>query len=106
LGIDKYIWYYLHSGWSDAQKALFVIRLQSANTDGLRIAPINASYIMQYKNNLIGKHFKSLQQLLPFQIYDTATPAQFATSKYIGDLGVALWLPEIDDMQDHMVSLI
>ncbi|KAJ7839824.1 hypothetical protein B0H14DRAFT_2587760 [Mycena olivaceomarginata] len=36
LGIIKYVWYTLHSGWSEAQRDLFVIRLQSTDISGLK----------------------------------------------------------------------
>jgi hypothetical protein len=33
--------------------------------------PLRASYMVQYKNSLIGKHFKGLQQLAVFQLDET-----------------------------------
>jgi hypothetical protein len=59
LGIVKYLWHNLHTSWSEAQQNLFVIRLQSSDIDGLTVPPIRASYMMQYRNGLIGKHFKT-----------------------------------------------
>ncbi|KAF7365642.1 hypothetical protein MVEN_00437800 [Mycena venus] len=64
LGIIKYVWYMVHSGWSEAQWDLFVVRLQSTDIDGLTIPPIRAAYMMQYRNGLIGKHFKTLMQTM------------------------------------------
>ncbi|KAJ7195227.1 hypothetical protein GGX14DRAFT_404142 [Mycena pura] len=60
LGIMKYTWHMLWSSWSAKEAELFTIRLQSTDIDGLDIPPIRAAYMMQYKNNLIGKHFKTL----------------------------------------------
>ena len=104
LGIVKYIWYYLHSTWSEAQLDLFTLRLQSTNVDGLSIPPIRASYMVQYRGNLIGKHFKTLMQTLAFHVYDLTTPEQFGAVKAIGLLGSALWVHEIDDMQEYTVN--
>ncbi|KAJ7509389.1 hypothetical protein B0H11DRAFT_1901510 [Mycena galericulata] len=47
LGIIKYVWYILHSGWSEAQRDLFVIRLQSTDIDGLTVPPIRSAYMMR-----------------------------------------------------------
>jgi hypothetical protein len=60
LGVEKYAWYDLHSQWNGQQQELFAIRLQGTNIDGLLVPPIRAAYIMQYRNGLIGKHFKTL----------------------------------------------
>ncbi|EGO28336.1 hypothetical protein SERLADRAFT_405916 [Serpula lacrymans var. lacrymans S7.9] len=47
------------------------MRLEASSIDGLTIPPIRASYMIQYRNSLIGKHFKTLQQLAVFRL-DTA----------------------------------
>ncbi|KAJ6548059.1 hypothetical protein B0H10DRAFT_2202645 [Mycena sp. CBHHK59/15] len=43
LGIIKYVWYTLHSGWSEAQQDLLVVRLQLTDIDGLTVPPIRAA---------------------------------------------------------------
>ncbi|KAJ7439792.1 hypothetical protein FB451DRAFT_1191987, partial [Mycena latifolia] len=59
LGDAKYTWYELHHNWTPAQQNIFTVRLQSTNLDGLRVPPIRAAYMMQYRNGLIGKHFNT-----------------------------------------------
>lgn len=105
LGIIKYVWYDLHSKWKEAQRDLFVVRLQSTNLEGLTIPPIRAAYIMQYRNGLIGKHFKSLMQTMVFHVHGLVTPEQFTLIKAVGALGAMLWVPEIDKMDEYLVSL-
>ncbi|KAL4261149.1 hypothetical protein AB1N83_008369 [Pleurotus pulmonarius] len=102
LGIIKYVWYNLHTSWTDTQRNLFVIRLQSTNLDGMHVPPIQATYLMQYRNNLIGKHFKTLMQTLVFHIHDLVTPAQFALVRAVGALGALLWVHEIEDMDCYL----
>ncbi|KAK7033799.1 hypothetical protein R3P38DRAFT_2772786 [Favolaschia claudopus] len=106
LGVIKYIWHHLHTHqWSDADRHLLAIRLQSTDITGLTIPPIRASYMMQYKNNLIGKHFKTIMQILAFHAHDICTPEQFALIKAAADLGARLWIPEIDDMEQYLADL-
>ncbi|KAK0430592.1 hypothetical protein EV421DRAFT_1912712 [Armillaria borealis] len=82
LGIIKYIWHMLHTSMSDADP-----------------------YMMQYHNNLIGKHFKTLMQTLPFLVHDIVTPAQFNLVKAAGALGALLWVHEIEDMNEYLKDL-
>jgi hypothetical protein len=95
LGIVKYLWHNLHTSWSEAQQNLFVIRLQSSDIDGLTVPPIRASYMMQYRNGLIGKHFKTLMQTMVFHVHDIVSPDQFTLIKAIGSLGALLWIPKL-----------
>jgi hypothetical protein len=103
LGIIKYLWHNLHTSWNEAQQNLFIIRLQSTDIDGLSIPPIRASYMMQYRNGLIGKHFKTLIQTMVFHLHDMVNPDQFTLTKAIGSLGAVLWIPEIEDMDGYLV---
>ncbi|KAL0954389.1 hypothetical protein HGRIS_003373 [Hohenbuehelia grisea] len=105
LGIIKYVWYMLHTSWTDTQRDLFVIRLQSTIIDGLNIPPFRAAYMMQYRNGLIGKHFKSLMQTMVFHVHDITAPEQFKLVKAVGALGSILWIPEIDNMDDYLSDL-
>lgn len=105
LGIVKYVWYNLHSNWKESQRDLFVVRLQLTELDGLTIPPIRATYMMQYHNGLIGKHFKSLMQTMVFHVHGLVSPEQFSLIKAIGALGAMLWIPEIEKMDDYLVSL-
>ncbi|KAJ6623002.1 hypothetical protein B0H10DRAFT_1944299 [Mycena sp. CBHHK59/15] len=105
LGIIKYVWYILHSGWSDAQRDLFVIRLQSTDIDGLTIPPICSAYMMQYRNDLIGKHFKTLMQTMVFHMHDLVSPELFTLVKAVSALGSLLWVHEIDDMDQYISDL-
>ncbi|KAJ7879259.1 hypothetical protein B0H14DRAFT_3082931 [Mycena olivaceomarginata] len=106
LGVVKYIWHILNtSQWSDADRCLLAIRLQSTDISGLTVPPIRAGYMVQYKNNLIGKHFKTLMQALAFHIHHISTPEQFVLVKAAGELGARLWVPEIDNMEDYLAQL-
>ncbi|KAJ6567792.1 hypothetical protein B0H10DRAFT_2168917 [Mycena sp. CBHHK59/15] len=105
LGIIKYVWYILHSGWSEEQRDLFVVRLQSTDIDGLTIPPIRAPYMMQYRNGLIGKHFKTLMQTMVFHVHDLVSPKIFTLIKAVSALGAVLWVHEIDDMAQYTADL-
>ncbi|KAJ7866209.1 hypothetical protein B0H14DRAFT_2573484 [Mycena olivaceomarginata] len=106
LGVMKYIWHMLNtSQWSDTDRHLLAIRLQSTDISGLTIPPIRAGYMIQYRNNLIGKHFKTLMQILIFHVHRICSPAQFTLIKAAGELGARLWVPEIDNMDEYLAQL-
>jgi hypothetical protein len=92
--------------WKEAQQNLFVIHLQSTDLDGLSVPSIQAAYIMQYRNGLIGKHFKMLMQTMVFHVHDLVSDEQFMLIKAIGLLGALLWVPEIEDMDGYLVWLL
>ncbi|KIJ62748.1 hypothetical protein HYDPIDRAFT_93359, partial [Hydnomerulius pinastri MD-312] len=107
LGNDKYEWHLLNSPWTAAQCRLFATRLQSSNIDGLSIPPVRAAYIIQYKNGLIGKHFKTLQQLAFFHLDDTLCPPLVQDlCRATGELGALLWYHEIEDMDAYLSDLL
>ena len=106
LGHTKYVWYELHHNWTPAQQETFTVRLQSTNLDGLRVPPIRAAYMMQYRNGLIGKHFKTLMQTMLFHVQDIVTPDQFTLVRALGQLGPVLWIPVIDDMKTYLVCTV
>ncbi|KAJ6608328.1 hypothetical protein B0H10DRAFT_2303295 [Mycena sp. CBHHK59/15] len=103
LGIIKYVWHLLHTGWTEAERNLFVIRLQSTDIDGLTIPAIRAAYMMQYKNGLIGKHFKTLMQTMVFHMHGLVSPEVFTLVKAVSALGSLLWVHEIDNMAEYTV---
>ncbi|KAF9009784.1 hypothetical protein BDZ89DRAFT_1227657, partial [Hymenopellis radicata] len=105
LGVIKYIWHLLNTQWSDSDRHLLAIRLQSSDLSGLTVPPLRASYMIQYRNNLIGKHFKTLMQILAFHVHDITTPEQFTLIKAAGELSARLWVPEIDNMADYLSEL-
>jgi hypothetical protein len=104
LGHKKYVWHLTSKDWNAEKENIFSTRLQSSSLHGLTITPPRASYIVQYKNSLIGKHFKVLQQLAIFHLHDLCSPELFDLWKATGELGAFLWMPEIWDMKSYLVS--
>ncbi|KAJ7198300.1 hypothetical protein GGX14DRAFT_374386 [Mycena pura] len=107
LGIVKYVWHMLYTSWSTQDQDLFVIRLQSTDLDGLTSPPIRAAYMIQYKNNLIGKHFKTLMQTMVFHMHGLVTvpPEMFPLVKSVSVLGPLLWAGEMDDTKQYTEDL-
>jgi hypothetical protein len=104
LGVEKYAWHNLHSNWTPSQQALFAVRLQGTNSDGLLIPPIRAAYIMQYRNGLIGKHFKTLLQTSIFHVQDIVSTDQFLLLRTLDELCPILWTGIIEDMDNYLVG--
>ncbi|THH10950.1 hypothetical protein EW146_g8209 [Bondarzewia mesenterica] len=106
IGNDKYIWHDSSKDWDKKKDADFAVRLQSSSVDGLTLPPIRANYIAQYKNSLIGKHFKTLQQLAIFHMHDDiCTPRLLNLWKASGELGALVWYHEIKNMDAYLEDL-
>jgi hypothetical protein len=103
LGIVKYVWHIINTRWSDNDRATFAVRLQSTDLNGLTVPPLRAGYMIQYRNGLIGKHFKTLMQTMAFHVHGLVTDEEFALIRAVGDLGALLWVHEIDDMDKYLV---
>uniref|UniRef100_A0A0W0EVR0 Uncharacterized protein n=1 Tax=Moniliophthora roreri TaxID=221103 RepID=A0A0W0EVR0_MONRR len=106
LGNEKY-WHKTSKAWpKDSDKEeLFAVRLQTSWTDGLSTPPIHAAYLIQYKNNLIGKHFKIMQQVEVFHLHRLCPLALFDLWKAFGELGAMIWYTEIHDINIYLADL-
>ncbi|KAH9837659.1 uncharacterized protein C8Q71DRAFT_706460, partial [Rhodofomes roseus] len=106
LGHDKYLWHSTTREWDKKREELFAQRLQSSSIDGLSIISLRADYMLQYKNSLIGKHFKALQQLGVFHLHGgLCDPLIFDLWKATGELGALIWVGEISDMDQYVADL-
>ncbi|KAJ7104568.1 hypothetical protein C8R43DRAFT_1092216 [Mycena crocata] len=105
LGNDKYVWHDTTKNWDPTKTTIFASRLEASSIDGLSIPPPRPRYVVQYKNSLIGKHFKMLQQLGVFQLHDLCSPLLFDLWKATGELGAHLWFPEIKNTDAYLADL-
>ncbi|KAG2063859.1 hypothetical protein BDR04DRAFT_1036924 [Suillus decipiens] len=107
LGIVKYFWG--QTIWILDKAHLvktFQARLDNINKDGLNSPTLGAEYICWCSGSLIGKHFKSLAQLMPFLIYDLVPSAVLNGWTVIGQLVVLLWHTRIDDVKEYLVRYL
>ncbi|KAJ7761154.1 hypothetical protein B0H14DRAFT_2403781, partial [Mycena olivaceomarginata] len=106
LGDDKYIWHETNKPWDKTKADTFAVRLQSSSTSGLNLSSLHGQYIVKYKNALIGKHFKVLQQLGAFHLHeDLCGKNLFELWKAAGKLGAMLWYPEIRNLEQYLSDL-
>ncbi|KAJ7704692.1 hypothetical protein B0H14DRAFT_3646238 [Mycena olivaceomarginata] len=106
LGVDKYIWHETNTAWDKPKAEKFAVRLQSSSTSGLNMPSLRGRYIVKYKNALIGKHFKILQQLGAFHLHeDICGKNLFELWKASGELGAMLWYPEIRNLEQYLSDL-
>ncbi|KAF7303406.1 hypothetical protein MIND_00569000 [Mycena indigotica] len=106
LGAVRYVWHHLHTKqWSDEDRHLLAIRLESTDISAMNMPPMRAAYKIQYRNNLIGKDYKAIMQALVFHVHGICTPEQFRLVKATADLGAWVWVPEIDNMSNYIAQL-
>ncbi|KAJ7893849.1 hypothetical protein B0H14DRAFT_3081346 [Mycena olivaceomarginata] len=102
-GNDKYVWHDTTKQWDRKQEETFAARLSSSSIQGLSIPPPRPRYVVQYKNSLIGKHFKMLQQLGVFHLHDLFPPLLLDLWKATGKLGAHIWFPQINNMIQYLL---
>ncbi|KAF8430572.1 hypothetical protein L210DRAFT_1019310 [Boletus edulis BED1] len=106
LGVVKYFWgqtAYILDKANLLDK--FRMRLESIEKDGLNTPSFAADYIVRYKGGLVGKHFKSLAQLMAFLVYDLVPQSVLDAWVLIGRLVVLLWHTSIDDLESYLATL-
>lgn len=106
LGIVKYAWHISRTPWNNEKKMLYSQRLQSTDTLSLNVPAIRASYIMQYANSLVGRQLKTLVQVNAFHVYDLVDGLHFKLTKAVAELSALLWIVEIQNMDEYLVSII
>ncbi|KZT58018.1 hypothetical protein CALCODRAFT_523786 [Calocera cornea HHB12733] len=94
LGIVKYLWTALVN-YLEARANR--TRLASMNERGLNLPKFNAAYMIQHRKQLIGKHFKTLVQTIPFVVIDLIDDRMLEAWVLAGVAGAMLWTYRIDD---------
>lgn len=100
----KYFW--AQTVWAlDKQGnfATFQARLNSLSRSGLKIPNIMADYMCRYRGSLIGKHFKTISQVMSFAIAGLVDDTLQHAWGAIGRLTVLIWEVEIDDIKRYAV---
>ncbi|KAJ6632455.1 hypothetical protein B0H10DRAFT_1770681 [Mycena sp. CBHHK59/15] len=106
LGVVKYYWgqtvWLLEKG---KDFPLFQTRLNSLVEDGLNVPKIQADYMCQYKGGLIGKHFKTLSQVMAFAVHGLVPQDVLEAWLILGRLTVLLWHTDIEDVSTYTKDL-
>ncbi|KAG1753908.1 uncharacterized protein EDB91DRAFT_1043935, partial [Suillus paluster] len=106
LGVVKYFWGQTVFLLEKAKLLhLFQSRLESVDRDGLNAPSLNAQYICHYKGSLIGKHFKSLAQVMPFLVHDLVPRTVVNAWTVIGELVALVWHTSILDTEAYLAKL-
>ncbi|EJT97627.1 hypothetical protein DACRYDRAFT_58863 [Dacryopinax primogenitus] len=71
--------------------ALLEMRLVSLHKSGWNVPKINTAYMIQHHWQLVGKHFKTLAQCMPFIIEDIVALQMLEAWVLVGMTGVMLW---------------
>ncbi|KAJ7689756.1 hypothetical protein B0H14DRAFT_3101005 [Mycena olivaceomarginata] len=85
--------------------ALFQTRLNSILSDELNVPKIQVDLMCQYKGGLIGKHFKTLSQIMPFAAEGLVPPDVLEAWLISRRLTVLLWHTEIKDTISYTAAL-
>ncbi|KAH7919605.1 hypothetical protein BV22DRAFT_968262, partial [Leucogyrophana mollusca] len=106
LGVVKYFWGQTVFLLEKAKLLnVFQSRLESIEKEGLNAPCLGADYICHYKGSLIGKHFKSLAQVMPFLIHDLVPRTVLNGWTSIGELVVLVWHTEIKNTEEYLAKL-
>ena len=106
LGIIKYFWG--QTTWTiekNGHWAVFQARLASLDSTGLDIPNIMAEYICRYRGSLIGKHLKTLSQVVAFAVVGLVDQQLQDAWRVLGKLVVLVWETEIADIVSYTVRL-
>lgn len=109
LGNTRYVWFTSTSKWNEEKEKKFTAWLSSCNVDGLAGVPhgVQARYLITYKNNLVGKHFRWISQLTVFSLHwGGCDPILFDLWKATGELSALVWCTKILDMDQYVVRSI
>ena len=104
LGVVKYFW--AQTVWvldKEGRFSEFQARLNSLSHTGLKIPNIMADYMCRYRGSLIGKHFKTISQVMAFALCGLVDDTLQDAWASIGRLTVLIWETEISDMQSFVV---
>ena len=106
LGVVKYFWgQSVHIMEKGHKMQTFMVCLSSVNKNGLNAPSLNAEYICQYKGGLIGKHFKSIVQIMPFVVHGLLPLQVIDAWTCLGTLVVLLWHTHIEDLDVYLTQL-
>ncbi|OJA20984.1 hypothetical protein AZE42_10828 [Rhizopogon vesiculosus] len=106
LGVVKYFWGQTAFLLEKAKLLnIFQIHLDSLEKEGLNAPSLNADYICHYKGGLIGKHFKSLAQVMPFVVHDLVPKSILDAWTVIGELVVLIWHTKIANTESYLATL-
>ncbi|KAI0755371.1 hypothetical protein C8Q80DRAFT_1266837 [Daedaleopsis nitida] len=106
LGVVKYFW--SQTVWQLEKQGHFTTfqaRLNSLSRTGLKIPNIMADYMCRYRGSLIGKHFKTISQVMSFAIAGLVDDVLQNAWGAIGRLTVLIWEVEIDDVKAFASTL-
>ncbi|KAI0704259.1 hypothetical protein BC835DRAFT_1237763, partial [Cytidiella melzeri] len=107
LGVVKYFWgQTVHIIEKAKSLALLEAQMESLAVHGLNLPAFVPAYICHYRGGLIGKHFKSLAQVMPFLIHDLVPQDVLDGWNVIGELVVLLWHTSIEDREVYLACFI
>ncbi|KZS91320.1 hypothetical protein SISNIDRAFT_394712, partial [Sistotremastrum niveocremeum HHB9708] len=106
LGIVKYFW---GQSMEIMEKAnhfdILRTRFRSLREQGMKIPKLNGDYMIKYKGALIGKHFKSVAQLMVFVCEGLVPESVYNAWVIIGHLTALIWQTEYDDIKQFTDEL-
>ncbi|KAI0074824.1 hypothetical protein K474DRAFT_1600932 [Panus rudis PR-1116 ss-1] len=118
LGQTKYVWHKTYEPMNNDDLDELAIRLESSSVDGLSIFPVRGRYLVKYKNALVGKHYKTLQQVGIFHVSallsrkerthglgENGAEKLIKLWRVTGELGALLWYHSIDNLEEYLIDL-
>lgn len=109
LGFVKYFWRDAIKNQlkdNQAKKDLLATRLSCLDVAGLGISPLAGRTLVQYSGSLVGRDFRAIAQVAPFVLQDLVSSECYDTWKSLATLIPLIWMPQIEDLEMYLVSLL
>ena len=105
LGFVKYLWRDAVNNQvkSDDLKEKLKIRLNSFDTSGLGISPLQGNTLVKYAGSLTGRDFRAIAQVAPFVLHDLVAPECYKAWVCLSKLIPLIWQPQITSLQRYLV---
>lgn len=106
LGFIKYFWRDAVKRLGDKQKGIVKRRLSCLDLSGLDpdIKAAQGNTLIQYAGSLVGRDFRLIVQIAIFVLYDLLPAEILAAWAALCQLVPLIFQPEIEHLENHLVS--
>ncbi|KAG9089952.1 hypothetical protein FRC06_001282 [Ceratobasidium sp. 370] len=105
LGIVKYFWRDAVARQDNEGREVLKARINSLDLSGLGLSTPQGKTLVQYAKSLTGGDFRIVLQIAPLILYDLLPTRAYDTWLALSHLGPLAFQPEIEDVNEYLVSV-